>query len=103
LFRITVTDNDGATAHDDVQVTVSDNTPPPSGDLTQIIATAKQRLTASASQRATLETQLKARTDTSSIDQIIESVRPKGTDTKVGKVYNQSFTLPKYASKYADQ
>ncbi len=104
LFRVTVTDNNGATAHDDVQVTVNDNTPPPpSGDLNQIIATAKQRLSASPSQRTTLEPQLKARTDTNTIDQIVEAARPKGTDTKVGKVYNQKFTLPKYATKYADQ
>ncbi|USN54593.1 MAG: hypothetical protein H6765_08875 [Candidatus Peribacteria bacterium] len=97
-----MTDNSQATASDTVTVLVQAEQSAPT-DVTTITSLAQQWLDGTASQRASLEPQLRAWSDVASIGQIIETLRPKGTSTVVGKVYNQSFTLPEYVSKYADQ
>lgn len=93
-FMLTVVDDLGASASDTVTVTVNSSSGSP--DLNTIIATAKQWVSASPSQRSQYEAVLQSWTDVSTIDQIIEAVRPKGTETQVGEIFYQYFDDPLY-------
>lgn len=102
VFRLTATDNDGATANDDIQVVVNPATSTGATGLNNIVTLAKQWLAASPSERATIEPQLSAWTN--NIDQAFALVKPHiFTETAVGEVFYQNFKRPDLRAKYPEQ